>query len=222
MFFVLLMILVIGLVAAWVLTWDALDGGNGLPAPSHLADKIRGLGAWGVLASIGLMIVHSFVPFPAEILGFANGLVFGVFWGSAVTWIGAMLGAYLAFGLSRLLGRPFVDRMLSAHASGAVERWSHDEGGWTLLICRLIPIIAFNLINYAAGLTRIGWWTFTWATGIGILPITILMAALGSQMEERSWWLAVLVLILLAAAAIGLRHVMAAQRGPRNRSGKEA
>ena len=52
----------------------------------------------------------------------------------------------------------------------------------SLLIGRLIPLIAFNLINYAAALTEISWWTFLWATGIGILPLTILLNVVGNQM----------------------------------------
>ena len=60
-----------------------------------------------------------------------------------------------------------------------------------MFIGRFIPIIAFNLINYAAGLTRVSWWTFTLATGIGILPLTILMVVMGAHIENFTWvtWL---------------------------------
>jgi len=57
---------------------------------------IRSWGAWGVVCSIGLMIAHSFLPFPAEFLAIANGMAYGPVWGAAITWTGAMLGAYLA------------------------------------------------------------------------------------------------------------------------------
>lgn len=57
-----------------------------------------------------------------------------------------------------------------------------------LLIGRLIPVIAFNLINYAAALTGISWWTFLWATGIGILPLTILLSVLGDRMLMMPLW----------------------------------
>ena len=50
---------------------------------------IRSWGAWGVLASIGLMVFHSFVPFPAELLAIANGMVYGPLWGTVITWTGA-------------------------------------------------------------------------------------------------------------------------------------
>jgi uncharacterized membrane protein YdjX (TVP38/TMEM64 family) len=59
---------------------------------------IRSWGAWGVVGSIGLMVAHSFVPFPAELLAIANGMVFGPIAGTVVTWVGAMLGAFAAFG----------------------------------------------------------------------------------------------------------------------------
>ena len=56
------------------------------------------------------------------------------------------------------------------------------------MISRLIPVIAFNLVNYAAALTEISWWTFLWATGVGILPFTILLAILGDRMLTMPLW----------------------------------
>ncbi|MCF8532076.1 MAG: VTT domain-containing protein [Reyranella sp.] len=41
-----------------------------------------------------------------------------------------------------------------------------------LIVCRLIPLVSFNVINYAAGLMNISWWTFIWTTAIGIVPGT--------------------------------------------------
>jgi len=161
---------------------------------------IKGSGPWGVAVSIGLMIVHSFVPFPAEFITIANGMVYGQFWGVVVTWTGAMLGAYLAFGLSRKLGRPYVSRMLKRSRKTALEHWFERYGGGALFVSRFIPVISFNLINYAAGLTGISWWTFTWATGLGILPITILMVFLGSNIGKISWQ----VWFLFLAAGLGL------------------
>ena len=52
-------------------------------------------------ASIGLMVAHSLVPFPAEFVIFANGMLSGPVWGVAITWTGAMLGAAFAFARAR-------------------------------------------------------------------------------------------------------------------------
>jgi hypothetical protein len=67
-------------------------------------DVILSWGHWGVLASIGLMVLHSFLPFPAEFVALANGMLYGPLWGTVITWVGAMLGAFLAFGLSARSG----------------------------------------------------------------------------------------------------------------------
>ena len=168
---------------------------------------IRSLGAWGPLASIGLMIMHSFVPFPAEFLTIANGMVFGPFWGVAITWGGAMLGAYASFGLTRMYGRPFVARNVNSSKLAKLDRWVQHQGAISLLLSRFIPLISFNLINYGAGLTKISWWTFTWTTGIGILPITIIMVTMGNNFNLLPWWAWLLVLITVIGVTYGISIV---------------
>jgi uncharacterized membrane protein YdjX (TVP38/TMEM64 family) len=165
-----------------------------------MAEWIRVQGSWGMAASVGLMVAHSFIPFPAELLTLANGLVYGPWLGTLVTWIGAMFGAFASFGLTRWLGRPFVLKVLSRRHLCRLDEWSSRQGVTTLLLARLLPVISFNLVNYAAGLTPISWWTFAWTTGLGILPMTVLMVAMGSRLHLLPWWiwlLAGLVLLLL-------------------------
>ena len=157
----------------------------------QIEDEIQSWGPLSAVASIGLMVVHSFVPFPAEFVAIANGMLFGLVWGVILTWIGAMLGAFAAFGLARLLGRPFVGRMVRRKDWKHLDDWTADQGWRLLLISRFIPVVAFNLINYAAGLTRVSWFTFAWTTGVGILPIIILMVLAGGNIELMTWeaWL---------------------------------
>jgi|GEM_PF-829525 len=178
--FCVIMVLVLG--GAWLLT---LAGERiGTISVTSVADYVKSWGIWGYFGVVGLMIVHSFVPFPAELLAIAAGMCFGAVWGTALTWVGAMAGGLLAFGLSRKLGRPFVADMLAPKQMMRIDGWSNTTSITALIVVRFIPVIAFNLINYAAGLTRVTWWRFTWTTAIGILPITVLMAIAGAQMRE--------------------------------------
>jgi uncharacterized membrane protein YdjX (TVP38/TMEM64 family) len=110
-------------------------------------------------------------------------------WGTLITWVGAMLGAALAFGLARLLGWPFVRRLLSPEHHERLTAWSSQRGAAALLISRLIPVIAFNLINYAAGLAGISWSTFLWTTGLGILPLTALFTIMGDRLLTVPLWM---------------------------------
>ena len=161
----------------------------------HIEDLIRSWGMWGVLGSICLMMVHSFVPFPAEFVAIANGMTYGPVWGTVITWSGAMLGALIAFGLARKFGRPFVERMVAKRDWQRLDDWAAKDGWQVVLVARFIPVIAFNLINYTAGLTRLTWWQFTWTTGVGILPLTVLMVVMGDNIESFGWesWLLLLV-----------------------------
>ncbi len=198
-FCALLAVLVSG---TWLLGWtgqriDSLSG-------ESVAAYVKSWGVWGHLALISLMIVHSFVPFPAELVAIAAGMCFGAVWGTVVTWIGAMSGALLAFGLSRRLGRPFLADVLAPKQMAKIDGWSNLTGISALIVVRLIPVIAFNLVNYGAGLTRVTWWRFSWTTAIGILPVTVLMAVMGDQMREPtlSDWLTLIVAGVLILAII--------------------
>jgi uncharacterized membrane protein YdjX (TVP38/TMEM64 family) len=143
-------------------------------------------GAWSALISVGVMVLHSFLPLPAEIIPIANGMLFGAVSGVMLTWLGAMLGAVLSFALARKLGRPFVRFVVSE------RNWERLAGlsprPSTLLVVRLIPVISFNLVNYAAGLTAVPWWTFLWTTALGILPLTAAMVVMGGQILRAPLW----------------------------------
>jgi uncharacterized membrane protein YdjX (TVP38/TMEM64 family) len=192
----LTLVLIIGL--GFVAWWSQAVGVA--PTPKGIEAEIRSWGNWAVAASIGLMVAHSLVPFPAEFVTFANGMLFGPVWGVAITWTGAMLGAALAFALARWFGRPFVDALMNERHRDAVDSWARRQGIGVLLLSRLMPLISFNVINYAAGLTPISWWTFLWTTGLGILPITILLVVTGDQIWNGS---GNALIYLVAVAVVG-------------------
>jgi uncharacterized membrane protein YdjX (TVP38/TMEM64 family) len=202
-----LLIVALGVLAWWSNIVDVAPTAKGIEA------EIRSWGHWAVAASIGLMVAHSLVPFPAEFVTFANGMLFGPVWGVAITWTGAMLGAALAFALARWFGRPFVDAVMNERHRDAVDRWARRQGTGVLLLSRLMPLISFNAINYAAGLTPISWWTFLWTTGIGILPITTLLVVTGDQVWNGSGdaWI---YLVAVAAAGTLVWYLLARRRQP--------
>ncbi|WP_448190082.1 TVP38/TMEM64 family protein [Azospirillum sp. sgz301742] len=192
-----------GLAALAVLAWPwlrTLDL-SVLTAPAdRIEDAILSWGAWGPAASVGLMVVHSVLPFPAEMLAVANGMLFGLAVGTALTWSGAMLGALVAFALARWLGQGVVRPLVGERNWRTIDSWTDRTGAGGLILARLIPVISFNLINYAAGLAGVGWWTFIWTTAVGILPLTIASVLVGSHMIALPWP----VLTLAAATAAGL------------------
>ena len=154
------------------------------------------LGPWAAVGSVILLVLHSFIPLPAEVIAVANGIIFGPLWGIVITWLGAMLGAFLSFGLTRMLGRDLVRYWVEDDKLRKFDMWF--DRSLTLILIRLIPAISFNLVNYAAGLLRVSWWRFSWTTGLGILPITIASVLLGERLAGAAWW----VWIILGTAVL--------------------
>jgi uncharacterized membrane protein YdjX (TVP38/TMEM64 family) len=175
---------------------------------ANIINFLDSLGPWGPVSAVSLMVLHSFVPFPAEFLALANGMVYGPFWGVTITWIGAMLGAFASFGLTKHFGRPFVEKKVSPTQLKKLDQWFEQQGAWPLLLSRLIPLISFNLINYGAGMTNVSWWTFTWTTGVGILPITIIMVTMGNNFNILPWWGWVILLGIIIGTTylVSLKH----------------
>jgi len=184
------------LAAAVLFLWPWMrQSGRHLAAltPNDIHSFVHLWGPWSAAGSIFLMVLHSILPIPAEFIGIANGMMFGPWLGVAITWVGAMLGAVLSFALARWLGMPVVRRILSPERLRHVERISAHPT--SLLLVRLVPVISFNLVNYAAGLLGVPWRRFVWTTAIGILPLTIVVVVAGDRLATAAWrvWTAVIV-----------------------------
>lgn len=132
-----------------------------------------------VLAPL-FMIVVAILPIPAEIPAMLNGMVFGPGLGSLVTWSGAVVGAVISFELSRRFGRPLGVRFLTPAWLAKADRVVLSAGWPAMITLRLIPTVAFTLVNWAAGMTPIRRWTFFWTTAVGILPGCLLFTLSGS------------------------------------------
>lgn len=148
---------------------------------------VKSSGHYVIPLLILLMIAHNFVPIPAEMIALTAGAVLGTVAGAATIWVGAMLGAILAFAMARYLGRNIVEKRLDAKLLDKVDRIMEDQGTVGLLFARFTPLISFNLVNYAAGLTGVSWGVFLATTAVGILPITLISTYAGAHMLELGW-----------------------------------
>lgn len=166
-------------------------------------------GSWGPIVSIGLMVAHSLVPFPAEVIAVANGIAFGPWLGVFTTWTGAMLGAILSYEVTRAVSPTARARLIPSRYHARLDAFALHVGIAPLLIARLLPVMSFNLVNYAAGLTGVSRWRFIWTTGVGILPLTVLSVLLGSQalhLPAYFWILAGLAVLLFLVITLFVRH----------------
>ena len=136
----------------------------------------------------GFVFLYAFacVTFlPASVLTLSAGAAFGLWRGFALVWVGAVLGACLSFLIGRHWLRGWVQRRMAGVPSFAAIDAAVAEQGWrVVLLTRLSPLLPFGLLNYAYGLTKVGFKEYTLATAVGILPGTLLFVYLGAVAGE--------------------------------------
>ena len=75
-------------------------------------------------------------------------------------------------------------------------------GKYTILVCRLLPFISFDIVSYAAGLTSMEFLPFFIATGIGQLPATIVYSYVGGMLTGGTKLFVTGLLILFALTIV--------------------
>ncbi len=173
----------------------------------RVRESIAPWGPWAAVASTAIMVVQTFLPFPADLLIMANGAAFGFWEGLAVSLAGAVLSGCVAFGLGRILGRPAALRLVPASVVDWVDGVA-AQGAWmSVLALQFLPLVPFSLLNFLLGITRLTWTTFLWTLAASILPADELLVALGRGVGEGHgavpWAFAALA--LLTFASVGLR-----------------
>jgi uncharacterized membrane protein YdjX (TVP38/TMEM64 family) len=151
--------------------------------PAVIRDFILSFGWWAPLLYIFLYTIRPLFFFPAVLLTLSGGLAFGPWWGTLYDLIGASLGAYLAFGLSRKLGRETIQRWLGKRLQMLDDRVG-ENGFRTILFLRLIPLLPFDAINYGAGLSKIRFRDYAVATTLGIIPGAFAYNLLGHSLHH--------------------------------------
>lgn len=145
------------------------------------AAYIRGYGGWAVIASIFLSIIMTFgliVPF--VVLSTANGLVFGLGWGTAVSWAGEVIGAVVVFSLYRCYFRPAVIKHCALSKYWHyLDKLGDEHGFLTVLIGRIFPVVPSGVLTAAASVSTITFWDFTLATLIGKIPSVFVKVLVG-------------------------------------------
>jgi uncharacterized membrane protein YdjX (TVP38/TMEM64 family) len=177
-----------------------------LPDVGTVRGWVDDAGPWtwiGIVLGVALVLL---APVPRSAISVLLGVVAGFPAGLAVALAGGLLGGLAAFGLSRLLGRPAVARLIGRRMA-SVDRLMVDRGFWALLVGRLIPVIPFVAVSYGAGLTAVRLPPYALSTALGLIPSTVVQVGVGASagvLADRAASLVVPALALLVLAGLGL------------------
>jgi uncharacterized membrane protein YdjX (TVP38/TMEM64 family) len=146
--------------------------------------RLAELGPWAPLIFIALYIVAAVTLAPAFLLTVAAGALFGVWLGTLYVFIGASLGASAAYSISvRLTRLPFFSWLDRDPRVLIVRQAVADEGAWIQFLLRLSPLVPYNLLNYALGLSHVRYRDFVVAL-VGMLPAIVMYTYYGKVVGD--------------------------------------
>lgn len=162
----------------------------GLTVPLPSVGEIRAAAAdagWrGAVAFVVAYGLVTLTPIPKNVVSIAAGITWGLGVGVILVYLGALIGAALAFAIGRGLGRDAVERFTGARVA-RVDDVLRRRGVLALIGVRLVPALPFTVINYTAGLTSVRGRDYAVGTMVGILPGTIAYVAVGAYGTTLGW-----------------------------------
>lgn len=171
-----------------------------------LAEYLRSFGPSAVLITLLLFVVMTFtIVFPFMILSGAAGIVFGLFWGTIISWTGEIIGALAMFIFARYFFRTSIEGWIKKSSYlKQVDDYSAANGFKALLIARLLPLAPSGIITAVAAISRISFRDFFLATTIGKLPPVVIKVLLGHDIVFASENMSRLIIIILIVVGVYL------------------
>ena len=207
----------------------------------HMQKKISEMEALGGLLFVPLYAVCNVLLLPGSVLTVGSGLCFGLWWGFLLCLLGNVLGAAIAFGISRNLGREWVERKFLKYPKWRALDAAVTREGWKIIfLSQVHPLFPTSLLNYLYGITSIRFWPCMLWIAIGQTPGLFLYAYLGTLAQlgikvfrgenhphpyEYIIWIGGLLVALFVAIALGriaLRLMAEVEKTARAETANEA
>jgi len=176
----------------------------------RLKSFILSYGIWAPLVSATLMVGQSVILFlPAFPIFVVNALAFGLVWGLLLSWSSAVLGSITCFAISKTLGRPVVHRLVNRVHLETADRALRKYEKYVILFFGFVPVVSFDVISYAAGLTLLTYWEFIPLVCIAQIPSALFYSLLVHKIDQGTldvyWIVAAGLFFLLGIGSLAVR-----------------
>ncbi len=184
-----------------------------LPTAIQMRDWATSVGPWFPLAFLAAHVVVTVFPFPRTAFTLCAGLLFGPVLGVGIALVASTLSAVIALFLVRAVGWQ-LNRLVQHPRVDALNTRLEQRGWLTVLSMRMIPVVPFSVLNYAAGASAIRVLPYTLATIAGLLPGTAAIVIFGDALTGNVSPLLLLVSVTTASLGVaGLIYEIRSHRG---------
>jgi uncharacterized membrane protein YdjX (TVP38/TMEM64 family) len=151
----------------------------------QLQTSLERLGIWAPIIYILLYTIGTILILPSTPLNLSGGAIFGIWWGTLWTTVAALIAAVVAFYYSRTIGRDWIAAKFKG-AIAVIDAEMQQGGLFYLFAIRLLPIIPYGIVNFAAGLTSISFRDYFLGTIVGTLPGILPFVMMGSGLKAMT------------------------------------
>jgi uncharacterized membrane protein YdjX (TVP38/TMEM64 family) len=146
----------------------------------QLQASLNRAGIWAPITYIAVYTVATILVLPSTPLNLTGGAIFGPWLGTLWTSMAAVIAAVVAFAFTRTVGREAIARKLAGRWQ-SMDAEMRQGGLFYMFAIRLLPIIPYGLVNFAAGLTSIRFRDYLLGTILGTVPGILPFVLLGSS-----------------------------------------
>lgn len=166
---------------------------------------ILGYGNYSFIIYIALQIVQIVIFFiPGDIMQISAGFIFGPITGFLLSFLGICLGTSIVFFISRKLGKPFVNKIVSEKDTWIIHKLEkfkeHPMKDKKLkkivFFTYLIPGIPKDILGYICGVSEIKYKDFIIYSSIARIPALFVSSFFGHKLSFDNWKLLAIIAII--------------------------
>lgn len=167
--------ILLGLTALGValLRWSEAYGG-----PGGLWETF---GWWAPVLSVPLHALVAVTPLPSDIVGMANGALYGFWFGALLSWLGWYLASFGQYAIGRRARCDFDLDTWLARAPAWIRRLPVEHPLF-LILSRFVPYAGGHLATLVPGAMRVPLRRYAWCTAVALVPQSMAMAGAGAGM----------------------------------------
>lgn len=174
---------------------------------TNITAYIRSFHGYAMLVSFCIVVLINISAVLPNIFMLAtNGVVFGVWKGTLISWLAESAGVTISFLLMRYLLHDYAHEVISrSQGLKTIDKFSGKNGLWIMMAARAIPFIPSGLLSALGAVSSISIRDYIIATLIGKFPSSLIEVMLGHDLVGyRKHELRLTILILISVASYGL------------------
>ncbi|WP_050614985.1 TVP38/TMEM64 family protein [Bacillus testis] len=164
----------------------------------------------GLVKISALLFMEAFFPLiPICGLVILNAAAYGFTEGLLLSYIGSLAGNWALYAIFYYFGHfSFFTKLKQKEKIKTYAGWMEKRGVGLIALCCLIPIIINSIVAMLAGINRIPFGKFAFASALGIFGLFLILSYIGASLTAMSvnyWEIGIILSVVAFLAWLGWR-----------------